>query len=213
MAAQRWGNTDLASNTSGQFAITTFNKPTVNPSGVATAGVANAGGLYHNSTPSAFTNGQVVGLYGVTKTMLGVTDLTNAGEATKAPGWVLVRRGSGPIKTVAVNAPGGSPGNLYTNTDYAVISSTGATVNASYNVTTTASGNLASLAVNNAGFGFTNTSTLTTNFYAANGAASNGTGGTLTITLGGRAGRVQSEVLVVTPTMQSASSTVLFPAT
>jgi hypothetical protein len=204
MTASRWGNTDLVSNTSKQYALTTFNQ--------GAAGIANGSALWQNTTPGAFTNGQVVSLYGVTKTMLGVSDKTTAGKATSSPGWVLVKQGTGGVATAVVNAPGGAPGNIYSNTDYAVISATGA-VSANVSVKTNATGNLASASITTPGFGFPNTSVTTTTFYAANGAASNGTGGSLTITIGGRSGRVQTEVLVVTPTMQSACSTTLFPNT
>jgi len=200
MTVQRWGNTDLASNTSGQYALATFNK--------GAAGIANGAALWQNTTPSAFTNGQVVGLYGVTKTHLGVSDKSTVGKATSSPGWVLVKQGTGPVKSAVVNAPG----TTYSNTDYAVISATGAT-SANLSVNTNAGGNLASVGILSGGFGFANVASLTTTFYAANGAASNGSGGSLTITLDGRSGRVQTEVLVVTPTMQSACSTPAYPNT
>jgi hypothetical protein len=96
----------------------------------------------------------------------------------------------------------------YANTDYILISN--GTVNATANVSTNSTGGTLTFTINNVGL-FSNTQTntaLVVAAKAANGAASGGsgatfsanlttsTGGTVTIALGGRAGRVHHETLV-----------------
>jgi len=71
-------------------------------------------------------------------------------------------------------------GSGYNNTDYIVVS--GATVNATANLGTNGTGGIISINITNAGFGFTNTGTLSIN--AANGSASNGTGANVVAQLG-----------------------------
>ena len=196
----RWGNQDLASNTSKQYALTTFNQ--------GNTSIANGAALWHNTTPSAFTNGQVVGLYGVTNTMLGVADKSTAGKGTPSPGWVLVKQGTGPVNGVSA-----SPGGVgYSNTDVLTISGNNC-VNATFHPVTNATGGIVSFTTNNAGFGFPNTAYATVAMANSLGGASAGSGATITFTLGGRAGRVKTEVLVVTPSMTSACSSALFPNT
>lgn len=97
----------------------------------------------------------------------------------------------------------------YSNTDYIVVSN--ATVNATASITTNASGGTLTFAVTNAGL-FSNTianTQLVVTAYAANGQSGGSgsgatfsanvigsTGGTVTVTLGGRAGRVSYETVV-----------------
>ncbi|MDR3503046.1 MAG: hypothetical protein P4L79_10750 [Legionella sp.] len=138
---------------------------------------ANGQVLFQNSTPNSFYNNEAEGVYDIN----AAATLTTPGTA----GWNLVRQGTGYVTNIAPNAPG----NGYANTDYVTL--TGGLVNAVANVVTNGTGNVASLALTNPGKGIANLTSLTTVW--TTGA---GSGATLTITLGGRAGRVTYEPLV-----------------
>ena len=292
-----WGNQDLASNTPKTMQLATS---TIGGS------KANGSALWHNTTPSTFTNGMVEGLYGVTPGMLNVTDPGAGTKVTKSPGWVLVKQGTGPVNNVILysntigNAVITAGGAGYTNTDLILVRETNA-VEATANVSTNSTGGIVALAFSYKGLNFANVSALTVyaanssnqtsltntsvgtgatftftlantvgvtgngysntdNFYFSNGAinavanvftngngaitnlvfsnmgsgfinvtvtevsqanssslagtnTSLGTGATFTLNLGGRAGRVSGENLVVLPSMTSTYSTALFPNT
>jgi hypothetical protein len=166
---------------------------------------ANGSTLYHNTTPSATTNGMIVGLYGVTKTMIQAAQANHATNLSQ-PGWVLVRQGTGPVMSLAA-----SPGGLsYNNTDVLTISGNGC-ANATFHPVTNATGGILSFTTNSAGFGFPNTAYVTQTWANSTGGATGGSGATVTLTLGGRAGRINRETLVSMKSMQSASNTNLFP--
>jgi hypothetical protein len=193
-----FGNKDLANNAPKNMFYP------VNVGG-NTAHIANGSQLWQNTTPSAFTNGMVVGLYGVSNTQVQVAQ-TSYSTNLSQPGWTLVRTGTGPVASANVTVIGAS----YSNTDTFTVSGNGC-VNAVANVTTYANGSITSLKFTNYGFGFPNTAYVTKTFANSTGGTSSGSGATIVLTLGGRAGRVQREVLVAMPTQNSASNTAAFP--
>lgn len=138
--------------------------------------------LYANVTFNAITPKQAVGTFAA-----NTTNMPNTGYTTKGAhaGWQLVRRGTGDIASVAVNAPGGG----YANGD-TVTFGNGA-VNATAVLTTNATGNVVGITLVTTGGGWTNASVVNTSITTANG-----TGATFTVTVGGRAGRIMSETLV-----------------
>ncbi len=191
-----WGNQDVVSNVSTVVQLATANKPNV---------VANGSVLFHNSNTGAVTNGMVVGLYGVTNTMVQAASANHATHLT-GPGWTLVRQGTGPVKTITASVGGTG----YSNTDVYTISCNGS-VNATFNPVTNSTGGILSFTVNNYGFGFPNVAFCTEAFANSTGGATLGTGATVTFTLGGRAGRINREILASVKTMTSISNTTLFP--
>lgn len=119
-------------------------------------------------------------------------------------GWVSLKVGTGPV--VSITATGGSGINAagyLTFTDISVSGTGNATVtNASFTIansqntlqsysTNSALNTISSITVVNGGFGWSNASLITVR---TNG--SNTTLPTFTVTLGGRAGRIQTETLV-----------------
>jgi hypothetical protein len=160
----------------------------------------SAGGApkYHIKD-NAVANGSV--LFGTEVVGLGDGEYNGKKNHT---GWTQVRRGKGPLKTIAINAAGTG----YANGNFVRVS--GGTTNAYATITTDASGVLTSLAVQDNGSGFVNNSTITVAVFTAGptgGVAGAGTGGTFTVVLGGRAGRVSTETLVALSGMTSNNST------
>jgi hypothetical protein len=129
------------------------------------------------------------------------------GEVAASPranhtGWTRVQRGTGPVTSFTI----GAAGTGYTNGHVAVVS--GGTVNAVATVATNGSGGITSLTITESGSGFANVSSTTTAIrVSVGGAASGGTGATVTPVLGGRAGRVQVETLVALSGMTANNST------
>lgn len=132
-------------------------------------------------------------LFGTTVVGLGDNEYAHQTHA----GWNRVTYGTGPVTTLTIT----SSGTGYANTDTIKVS--GGTVNATGTIATNGSGVITAVTVTNGGSGFTNVAsanvTITT---------SAGTGATLTPVLGGRAGRVQTEVLVALSSMSANNSTI-----
>lgn len=129
------------------------------------------------------------------------------GEVASSPranhtGWTRVQYGTGPVSDITIDTAGSG----YSNGE--VVRVSGGTVNAVATVTTNASGGITALDITESGSGFTNASSTTTTVrVTANGAASAGANAAFTVSLGGRAGRVQTETLVALSGMTSNNST------
>jgi filamentous hemagglutinin len=145
--------------------------------------------MFNNTTPSAFLSGQAVGVFGVDRTEIAVSNSYGIAHA----GWNLRRAGTGPI--VLVGYTGTATG--YHNTDVITVSSPVAGGNATATVSTNSSGGALNITITAAGLGFTVVNA-TANVSIANssGGSSNGSGATFNATAGGRAGRVHYETLV-----------------
>jgi len=136
-----WGSVDAANN-APKFAVTPSSKVTQAPVYGNTA--------YDNSTPGAFVAGQVVGVFGVDTTEMGV-----AGHKAISPGWNEVRMGMGPVVTLSQNVGGSSYGNN------ALVKVTGGDVNAYGVITTNSTGGITGVAIHNSRSGrFANTGAL-----------------------------------------------------
>jgi hypothetical protein len=172
-----WGKNDAASNAVKYQ--------------VVTGDTANGQVAYANNTVSEFTTNQRVGIFGVDTTEATVKDGVLA-----HPGWVLVRKGTGAVSSLAVNAIGTG----YTNGNVVTVS--GGTTNATFTVVTgVANTSVASLTTVSLGNGFSNGSTTVAVANSTGGATGVGTGATFVLTLGGRANRVHYETLVAMGTI------------
>lgn len=145
--------------------------------------------MFNNVTASAFVPGQSVGVFGVDRTEIAVSNSYGIAHA----GWNLRRAGTGSITGIAYT--GTATG--YNNTDVITVASTVAGGNSSATVSTNSTGGALTIRITNAGFGFTSVNA-TPNVSIANstGGATGGTGATFTAVAGGRAGRVHYETLV-----------------
>lgn len=174
-----------------------------NASGNQKPAFANTGFDYSNST--------IHGTKGNTATHYGAVMGISTGEETRSDGtaqhpthagWVSVKYGTGPV--LSITSTGGSGINaagflLLTDTSEAA---SGVDVNASFTIansqntlqaysTNSALNTISTITITNGGSGWSNASAITV---VTNG--SNISLPTFTVTLGGKAGRVHSEVLV-----------------
>ena len=140
-----------------QYAVTNSTFGTASGNATATGFVATtsqivAGAeLYANTVEGAFVNNAIDGIYGVSTDEI-LTIETNTGSSPGlSPGWVLEKRGTGPVTGVTVTA-----GSGFANGDTITLSNGSA--NGIATLTTNATGNLVSASVTTGGAGwFTNT--------------------------------------------------------
>lgn len=164
----QWGKTDAAAD-SPFMTVQQLKKK---------ANTANRNALYGNTTTTA-------GVFAV-----DAAEAAAANGSVAHTGWVLRKRGTGPIKTITISAGGSG----YSNTDTLRIVPSLGGVNATATLTTNATGGIASLTITNNGSGFSSKNP-TVAVANSTGGTSAGTGATLVATAGGRAGRVMTEVL------------------
>lgn len=134
-------------------------------------------------------------LYGTQVVGLDAGEIQTNRRATHA-GWVRVQRGTGPVSSITISAGGTG----YANTDTVKVS--GGLTNAAATLTTNATGGITSVTITSGGTGFTNVSSSTVTITTSGGTTAN-----LVPILGGRAGRIQNEVLVAFGSMTANGST------
>jgi len=190
-------------------AVSNTPKFTVLVNHVSNSSVNTTANLYVNTTPSAFINNTVVGIYGVTPTELAVAEAANV-KNVSSPGWVLRKSGMGPVINITMS----NTGTGYSNLDVVHIKGSAGCVNSSAVVTTNSTGGIISLTgfSNNGGL-FPNVAYAAVTISNTTGGAANGSNFAATAVLGGRAGRVQNEVLVSYGSMtgNSSQNTAAFP--
>lgn len=169
--------------------------------------------MFNNTTPSAFLSGAAVGVFGVSATEMANNKLNSSVEHGAHAGWNLRRAGTGPV----VSAVYTNSGTGYNNTDLLVVKSPVAGGNATFNITTNATGGAVVLTLNNAGFGFNVVTIPTSNLAITNSSGGTATGNStvtyFTVTAGGRAGRVQHETLVAMGSLGAQTAAYGTPAT
>lgn len=174
-----WGNLDAANNAPKQGDTSGYG-------GSSGSVTANTQVYYGNTKTSAFVTGAQIGVFGVDQTE---TQVARTNKSTAKPahaGWVIRKAGMGPVVSISANA-----GSVATNT-YITFSggeyyagSGNTTANASVSVN--AAGYITSISVNSGGL-YTKT---------PSGVVSSGASNAVfTITMGGRANRVQNETIV-----------------
>lgn len=163
-------------------------------SGVSTGIAASATGaaLYGNTQIGAFQTGYkgTVGIFGVDTTEQGVSASSNTHP--QHAGWVAVTKGTGPIATITANANSYSPDSI-SGTVYLTFSGggTGTTAANAQIVANATTGLITGIQLNSGG-----------NYERAPvvGAVAN-SNVAITIVMGGRAGRTQTETLVAMGTI------------
>jgi len=170
-----------------------------NTSGGSRANVDVA--MFNNTSPGAFIPGQSVGIFGVSVTEMSNNIVNASKERPAHAGWVIRKAGTGSVTGVSIS---GTP-TAYNNNDILTVASQQSGGNSTVNFTTNSTGGSLSFTITTPGAGFTN-STLNSGTLAI----TNSTGGTaagnssvtnITVTVGGRAGRVQTETLVAFGTL------------
>jgi hypothetical protein len=206
----QWGRNDQAVT-----ANSTTTKETSNGAPIGTYTAVKAGGganahfgntsagsraatdvnMFNNTTPSAFLSGQAVGVFGIDANEQQVNNLAGHNLGAHA-GWNLRRAGTGSI----VSGVYTNSGVGYNNNDILVIKSPVADGNATFSMSTNATGGNVALTLTNAGFGFNVVTIPTSNIFVTNATGGTAAGNTTTtyfsVTAGGRAGRVHYETLV-----------------
>jgi len=157
------------------------------PKHAGVAGVNNASGsdLFGNTQIAAFNTGlnQAVGVFGVDTTEQGVVSNPRGAHA----GWVVVKQGTGPVATISANSGSYSPdGNIYVTFTGG---GTGAT-QANATVVTDGSKAITGITLNSGG-----------SYLSAPTATITNANVSITITMGGRAGRKHTETLVAMGTI------------
>lgn len=180
-----WGNLDAANNAPKQGDTTGYggNTPQVTP---------NTQVYYANTQVGAFIQNAAIGVFGVDAAEQALTPTAGGGKPPHA-GWVVRKVGTGPVVTITANT-GVYGTNAYVTFTGGGTSNTAANAYAEFNGTT---GALVKLTLNSGG---SYTSTPTATIAGANAA--------ITVTMGGRANRVQTETIVAMGSMTGDNETV-----
>jgi hypothetical protein len=173
-----WGNLDAANNAPKQSAMTGYGGSTPQVT-------ANAQVYYANTQVGAFIAGQAIGVFGIDAAEQALTPAANVGKPQHA-GWVVRKVGSGPVASISANS-----GVYGTNAAVTFTGGGGSAANA-YAYFDGTTGALVRIQLNNGGTGYTSTPT----------ASIAGSNASLTIVMGGRAGRVHTETLVAMGSMR-----------
>lgn len=192
-----WGLSDASSNVVKTVASS------FNVGSGQTAQAANNTAMYGNTTPGDAAKGSgtyqmAVGTFGVSAAEMANTSGEN--KKVNHAGWNVRRAFTGPVSAIAIANGGAS----YTNTDLVKVS--GGITNAAGTLTTNSTGGLATVTLTTPGSGFLNVGASTVAITNSTGGTSAGSGGVLTFTLGGRAGRVTYETIVAMGSMSNGTS-------
>jgi hypothetical protein len=175
-----WGNLDASNNAPNFSGITGYKSST---------SLANSqvDGIWGNTTIGQTRSNVVMGVFGVDSTEANSQFTSGDGRYVTHAGWVVRTVGTGPVTSISANA-----GAVGTNS---FVTFTGGSSGAAAGLTGNTSAN-AIIAVNTAGY--ITSVTLTSGGSYANTPVATPTSGNavFTLTMGGRANRVQQETLV-----------------
>lgn len=176
-----WGNLDAANNAPKQSDMTGYGGTTGSVS-------ANGQTYYANTQINATVQNAALGIFGV-----DTTEQTNWSTANGHPqhaGWVARKVGMGPITGITANSGAVSANGYLTFTGGNGLGATTGNTTANASISVNTAGYITSITINNPGL-YANTPVAT----AASGNA------VFTITMGGRANRIQTETLVAMGSM------------
>ena len=174
-----WGNLDAANNAPKHG-------DTAGYGGSSGSVTANTQVYYGNTRTSAFVTGAQIGVFGIDQTEIQVARTNKSNAKPAHAGWIIRKAGMGPVVAVTANA-----GAVATNTH--IVFTQGGYYAGSGNTTANAT-----ISCNAAGY-ITSIAVTTPGLYAntPRAAVFAGTSNAVfTITMGGRANRVQNETIV-----------------
>ena len=183
-----WGNLDAANNAPVSSAMAGYggNTPQV---------TANAEVYYANTQLGAFSDNQAIGIFGVSAAEQANSSTVESTGHPQHAGWVTRRVGMGPVLTITANA-----GCTAVNSTITIVANSGFG-NTGSNGRSTIIPVVATIAVNTAGYIDTIT-IVNRGLYANTPILRPNTGNAVfTVTMGGRANRVQTETLVAMGSM------------
>jgi hypothetical protein len=182
-----WGNLD-ASNNAPQFSGLGGYKTSIN---IANAQITQ---VFNNATISATETDVALGVFAVDT--VEIADTSNENHSGAHAGWIARRAFTGPVTTITANAGAVGVNSYVTFSGGSIGAPAGQTGNTSAN---------AYVYVNTAGY-IVNVTLLTAGSYANTPIALPNTGNAVfTVTMGGRANRVQQETLVAMGSMSGDS--------
>jgi hypothetical protein len=175
-----WGNSALANNAPKYHILDTS--------------TARGNTMYANTFLDAFIPGAVAGVYPANPQAVA-----NNGYKVTHDGWIVVRKGTGPVVSISPLVAGSG----YANSDVLSITSfdPGKNTTATASILTNGSGAIQSLTLLTHGSGFLGSESPTV--ANSTGGASAGTGATFTVKFGGRTNRTTYETLVAAGSINS----------
>ena len=178
-----WGNLDAANNAPKSSAMAGYGGETPQVT-------ANSQVYYANTQLGAFTDNQAVGIFGVSAAeQANSTTVASTGHPQHA-GWVTRRVGMGPVATITANA-----GAVGVNSTITIVANSGFG-NTGSNGRSTIIPVVATIATNTAGY-ISSITIVNPGLYANTPILRPKTGNAeFTVTMGGRANRIQTETLV-----------------
>ena len=186
-----WGNLDAANNAPKSSAMAGY--------GGATPQVTSNSQVYYANTKfGSFSDNQAVGIFGVSDTEMSNSTSGSATQSTGRPqhaGWVTRRVGMGPVATITVNAAAVGVNSTITIVANSGFGNTGSNGRSTIipvvaTITTNTAGYIDAITIVNPGF-YANTPILRPNTGNA----------VFTVTMSGRANRVETETLVAMGSM------------
>lgn len=175
-----WGNLDAANNAPKQTDTSGY--------GGSTPQVTANGQVYFGNTKTdAFITNAQIGVFGVDSTEMGIT--TGEAPAAQHAGWNIRKAGMGPVLTITANTGAVSANGYITFSGGSKVTGSGNTA-ANAQIYVNSAGYIMNVTVRSGGL-YANTPVAT----AASGNA------VFTITMGGRANRVQYETIVAMGSM------------
>jgi len=200
-----WGNLDASNNApvfwdAGGFTANV----SANASVAANASNGQIAGIFGNTTIGFWREGVVSGIFGVDTTEANSQFSTGDGRNVTHAGWIHRVAGTGPILSIAVNAAAVTVNSFITFNG----GSSGAATNMTGNVAANAriyvntTGHIVNVEIS-AGGSYANTPRVENLIHAANNApiTPSSSNAAFTLTMGGRANRVQQETLVAMGSM------------
>jgi hypothetical protein len=183
-----WGNLDAANNAPVSSAMAGYG-------GTTPQVTANAEVYYANTKLGSFSDNQAIGIFGVTAAEQANSRTVESTGVPAHAGWVTRRVGMGPITSITANA-----GCVAVNSTITIVANSGFG-NTGSNGRSTIIPVVATIAVNTAGYISTIT-IVNPGMYANTPILRPNTGNAVfTVTMGGRANRVQTETLVAMGSM------------
>jgi hypothetical protein len=185
-----WSNNGLA-NGAPKFAVAAGAKD-IAVANNTVAGTVNCQAAFQNVSSSVYVQGQQVGVFAVDTAESANT--TGEGRSVTHAGWVKRTVGTGGVSSITITNAGGGYSNGW------IVFSGGGGVNANASFTVNGSGNITSIIVRDPGHSYNTAPTAIAN-------TSNSVAATLTVVLGGRAGRKTYETLVAMGSMSPGANT------
>ena len=183
-----WGNLDAANNAPKSSAMAGYGGDTPQVT-------SNSQVYYANTAIGSFIDKSAIGVFGVD----AAEQTTSASSTTGHPqhaGWVIRKVGTGPVVTISANAGSVGANSYITFSQGNCIDGSGS-IAANAQISVNATGYITGITVNSGGL-YANTPIAT----------ANSGNSVLTVVMGGRANRVQTETLVAMGSMTGDGDTV-----